>query len=263
MRLSGRSAGFVSPDRSQGRSPSSSGAGRAVGADRGAFGRPGILAWIGGPGHIRLRSADAVKSPYYQAVRLRSSTLRYVPADLTESRAAAAAYAALVEVERLAALLAAARELADRMAVAAVIAQRNARLRDALDRYAAPDPQEGMASVAPPLDDARQRVEPADWWEGLAVVALSAPLTDELFAALTSDDANADADHTTHWAADRLRAAIGEDPVLAARLALWGRRLVGEVIVLARVFGGDRYRELAEFLAARHATRLDELGLAG
>ena len=216
-------------------------------------------------------------------------------ADLTESRAAAA-YAALVEIERLAALLAFAPALTDRMALAEVIAQRHARFRGVLDRLAAQGPQPELVSAAPALDDARRRVEPGDWWEGLAAVALFAPLTDELFAALTGgdadvggdvgdaarDDADARADAgagaapggvvaTAHaaldaaalWAVERLRAAIGEDPVLAARMALWGRRLVGEAIVLARVFGGERYRELADRLATRHAHRLDELGLTG
>lgn len=255
--------------------------------------------WCGsaGPGIHAARSADAVKSPYYQADRERSSTLRYVLADLTETRAAAA-YAALVEIERLAALLVSAPDLTDRIALADMIAQRHARFRDVLLRYAAHDPSEGMASAAPALDDARRRVESMDWWEGLAAVALSTPLTDELFAALADDGASgrpvsadagpaapaapaqdspelappvledaaladAAADSATRWAADQLRSAIGEDPVLAARLALWGRRLVGESIALARVFGGERYRELAEQLATSHARRLGELGLAG
>lgn len=214
-------------------------------------------------------------------------------AEPTDSRAAAA-YAALVEVERLAALLASAPQLTDRMTLAGMMAQRHARFRDVLDRYAAPDPQAGMASAAPALDDARRRVESGDWWEDLAVIALSAPLTDDLFAALTGDDANIDetadtaddavivpdsdtdadpgvstrsgyaaSDPAAQWAAERLRAALDDDPVLAARLALWGRRLVGEAVVLARIFGGPRYRELAETLAARHAERLEELGLAG
>jgi hypothetical protein len=70
-------------------------------------------------------------------------------------------------------------------------------------------------------------------------------------------------DSAARWAASRLRAAIDSDPVLAARLALWSRRVVGEAIVLARVFGAERYRELSEKLAASHAARLGELGLAG
>lgn len=206
-------------------------------------------------------------------------------ADLTESRAAAA-YAALVEIERLAALLPSAPELADRMALADVITQRHAYFRTALDRYASHDPRDAMTSAAPALDDARQRLEAGDWWEGLATVALSAPLTDELFAALTGDDAGNDfasghleadnaasssdavpadvsSDSAARWAATRLRAAIDGDPILAARLALWSRRVVGEAIVLARVFGAERYRELSEKLTASHAARLSELGLAG
>lgn len=225
-------------------------------------------------------------------------------ADLTQSRAAAA-YAALVEIERLAALLASAPALTDRISLAEAIAQRHVHFRGVLDRLAAQDPQQPLASAAPALDDARRRIEPGDWWEGLAAIALFAPLTDELFAALTSGEADvsgaartaveADAadvasvdvelgdavladtaseagdsevgdtapDAAALWAVERLRPAIDADPVLAARMALWGRRLVGEAIVLARVFGGERYRELADRLAVRHARRLDELGLAG
>ncbi len=193
-------------------------------------------------------------------------------ADLTRSRAAAA-YAALVETERAAALLATAPALTDRMALAEVIAQRHARFRDVLARLAAREgdlaPESDMASAAPALDDAHRRVKPADWWEGLAALALFAPLTDELFAVLADDDASVNGDVPTDagadvaalWAAEQLRAAIGKDPILAARLSLWGRRLVGEAIVLAREFGGERYRALAERLATRHADRLDELGL--
>ncbi|HEV2342816.1 MAG TPA: ferritin-like fold-containing protein [Actinocrinis sp.] len=226
-------------------------------------------------------------------------------ADLTQSRAAAA-YAVLVEIERLAALLASASALTDRISLAEAIAQRHVYFRGVLDRLAAQDPQQPLATAAPALDDARRRIEPGDWWEGLAAIALFAPLTDELFAALTSGEADvsgaartaveADAadvasvdvelgdavladtaseaggdsevgdtapDAAALWAVERLRPAIDADPVLAARMALWGRRLVGEAIVLARVFGGERYRELADRLAVRHARRLDELGLAG
>ena len=164
--------------------PSSSGAGRAVGADRGAFGRPGILYGSAGP-ESRPSLADTVKSPYYQAVRQRSSTLRYVLADLTKSPAGAAIYAALAELERLAALLPLAPGLADRMGVAEVIAQRHERYRELLGRFGeAGDPQSAMAAAAPALDDARRRVESTDWWEALAATLLGAALTDELFEIL-------------------------------------------------------------------------------
>jgi hypothetical protein len=50
--------------------------------------------------------------------------------------------------------------------------------------------------------------------------------------------------------------------VLAARLSLWSRRLVGEAIVLAREFGGDLYPEIAAQLASEHARRMAALGLS-
>jgi hypothetical protein len=236
-----------------------------------------------------------------------------VLADLTESRAAAT-YAALTEIERLAALIPAAPVLADRMAVADVISQRYGRYRELLEEFeGGRGRQSAMAQAAPAIDEARRRVEPGDWWEGLAAVALCAPLTDELFGALLGGDAvvfdgaaafdeaealddaeltdealevpadavapadlvlasavSADAvvdavlvDGAARWAAQRLHAAIDGDPVLAARIALWGRRLVGEAIVLCREFGGERYPELADRLAANHVLRLAGLGLAG
>jgi hypothetical protein len=241
-----------------------------------------------------------------------------VLADLTESRAAAT-YAALTEIERLAALIPAAPALADRMAVADVISQRYGRYRELLEELeGGRGRQSAMAQAAPAIDEARRRVEPGDWWEGLAAVALCAPLTDELFGALlggdavvfdgaaasdeadalddaeltdeasevpadavaspglvladavSADGASADAvvdavlvDGAARWAAQRLHAALDGDPVLAARIAMWGRRLVGEAIVLCREFGGERYPELADRLAANHVLRLAGLGLSG
>jgi hypothetical protein len=204
-----------------------------------------------------------------------------VLADLTKSRAGAAIYAALSELERLAALLPLAPDLPDRMAVADVIAQRHERYRALLGRFEeGDDPQSAMAAAAPALDDARRRVESADWWEALAAALLGAALTDELFEALAAAPvgaadapepervgeaapASVEANADEAWATRRLRAALAEDAALAARIAMWGRRLVGEAIVLAREFGGERYPELADQLAVNHARRLEDLGLAG
>ncbi len=217
-------------------------------------------------------------------------------ADLTKSPATAAVYAALAEFERLAALLPLAPGLADRMAVAEVIAKRHERYRDLLARVGSVEGERGgMTAVAAPIDDARRRVESTDWWEALATVALSTPLTDELFELLLDEQSDSDASagdggsaanagedagpaadddagggaaadaggtDPAAWAMRRLQAALDEDPVLSARVAMWGRRLLGEAIVLAREFGGERYPGLADRLAANHARRLGELGLA-
>lgn len=204
---------------------------------------------------------------------------------------AAAAYAALTEFERLAALLPLAPRLTDRVDVAAALAHRHQHSRDLLEhlREAGRTRPEAaataLAALTAPIDDARNRVASSDWWEALAATALSAPLTEELFTAILggqSPDADAsdaarpseeltevdgagtgaDGNAPAAWAAQRLRNALREDPVLAARIAMWGRRLAGEAIVLAREFGGEDYPELADRLAASHARRLADLGLA-
>jgi len=186
-----------------------------------------------------------------------------VLADLTKS-GAAAAYAALAEFERLAALVPSAPGLIDRIAVADAVSERHARYRALLDALGSTDGLEReMSAAAPALDDARRRVESDDWWEGVAAAALCAPLTDELFGALLGRDEDSDPTEIAQWAGQRLRKAIDEDPVLAARIALWSRRLVGEAIVLCRAFGGERYAELADRLAAYHVQRLTDLGLTG
>jgi tRNA-(MS[2]IO[6]A)-hydroxylase (MiaE)-like len=193
-----------------------------------------------------------------------------VLADLTESRAAAV-YAALAEFERLAELVPSAPGLDDRMALAEAMADRQSRYRSLLDAFGGADElMRGMTAAAPALDGARRRVESSDWWEGVAAAALCAPLTDELFGALLGGDddghelglGQSAAVEIAAWAQQRLRTAIDRDPVLAARIAMWGRRLLGEAIVLCREFGGERYAELADRLAASHARRLTALGPA-
>lgn len=197
-----------------------------------------------------------------------------VPAGGTDLRAAAL-YAALTEFERLAALAPLAPELADRLAVADAVGARYQRLHGALERLGIaggvpPDAAASVGGSAAAIDDARRRTATVDWWEGLIAADLCGVLSDELFGAL-GDDAD-EADEANGEPADarpavpvlpveRIHAALADDPVLAARLALWGRRLAGESIVLARIFGAQRYPELADRLALAHAARLAELGL--
>ena len=195
---------------------------------------------------------------------------------------AAAAYAALTELERVNELAANAPGLAERRALADTAAWRYELYQVALARLGGAEPVEAMAPAAGALDDARRRLRTADWWEGLAASNLGAALSDDLFRALTARDAVQDgavpdgavpdgaaetagpaesAEPT--WVQLRLSEAVREDPALAARLSLWSRRVVGEAIVLAREFGGDGYPELAARLAANHENRMAALGLEG
>lgn len=157
------------------------------------------------------------------------------------------------------------------------------------------DPDRSMRAA---LDDFRRRTASNEWWEALIAAELCSALSDELLdlisrdaaepgavnrSAVESDAVNRSAvepasgsgdgplgrtvDADADWSPrilplPELRAALDADPVLCARLALWGRRVAGEGIVLARRLGGARYPALAERLAIGHAGRLARLGLA-
>jgi hypothetical protein len=52
-------------------------------------------------------------------------------------------------------------------------------------------------------------------------------------------DTLADTGHS-QFAVDRVRAAIAADPKIAGRLALWGRRLMGEALSQAQLVAAER-----------------------
>ncbi|HEV3173497.1 MAG TPA: ferritin-like fold-containing protein [Actinocrinis sp.] len=186
----------------------------------------------------------------------------HTPDRAADAPLAAAAYAALAELERVNELTASAPDLSERMAIADAAARRYAVYRAALAKLGGEAPNETMARVTGAIDDARLRTRTAEWWEGVAAASLSTSLSDELFAAVTREDGDKTDAAGPSWADRRLDGAVRSDPVLAARLSLWSRRLVGEAIVLAREFGGDLYPEIAAQLASEHARRMAALGLS-
>ena len=167
-------------------------------------------------------------------------------------RAGASAYAALVEWENVGRLAGFAPGLADRIAVAEASAGALARYRAALDRLIAADqePAAAMAAGVRFVDAARARVAPSTWWEALVVTVVWVPLIDVLAASadlagygpagaaaggMVVGPADPGRDG---WAVWRVREAVEADPVLGARLVLWGRRLGGEAVALAADFTG-------------------------
>lgn len=193
-------------------------------------------------------------------------------ADLTLLRGAAA-YAALTDLERLATLVPLSPTLADRAALADAVAESYGGYRATLARFDhTADPAAAMSPGPAVLDEAERRLATTDWWEALAGACLRPALTGELFGALLDepqppadqprDETGPGAPAAARWAAERLRTAAQDDPVLRARLAMWSRRLVGEYIVLAQRIAGERYPELAERLAVAHRGRLVALALA-
>jgi len=111
------------------------------------------------------------------------------------------------------------------------------------------DPFEAMDPFQKPFDAFHARTAPSDWLEGLVKAyvgdGLAADFYREIAAFLdtgTRDliiESLADAGQS-RFVVDRVRGAIAEDPRLGGRLALWGRRLMGEALSQAQRVAAER-----------------------
>jgi hypothetical protein len=152
------------------------------------------------------------------------------------------------------------------------------------------DPYAAMAPFREPIDLFHAHTAPADWYESLIkayvgdgmaadfyreiAAYLDARTRDLIIASLT--DAG-----QSEFVVDRVRAGIAADQRLGGRLALWGRRLMGEALTQAQRVAAER-DALSALLAGgvdrpgldlaaigrmfsriteRHAARMAELGL--
>src|SRR5205814_3797268 len=111
------------------------------------------------------------------------------------------------------------------------------------------DPAVAMAPFVDPLDAFHDSTEPADWLEGLVKAYVGDGLVSDFYREVAEyvDDETRDLVHdvlsdTGHaqFAVEHVRAAIAADGVLAGRLALWARRLMGEALVQAQRVAVDR-----------------------
>jgi uncharacterized protein YutE (UPF0331/DUF86 family) len=153
------------------------------------------------------------------------------------------------------------------------------------------DPEIVMEPFRQTLEDFHAKTKPTDWLEGLMkafvgdgialdfykeISSYVDPRTRELVLEVCDDLSQA------AYVVERIRSAIEEDPKVAGRLALWGRRLVGEALsqaqrvaaerdaLAALIIGGvDRPgADLAEIgrmlarLTDSHSKRMADLGLA-
>ena len=153
------------------------------------------------------------------------------------------------------------------------------------------DPEVALEPFRQTLEDFHTKTKPTDWLEGLMkafvgdgigldfyreISSYVDPRTRELVLEVCDDLSQA------AYVVDRIRLAIEEDPKVAGRLALWGRRLVGEALSQAQrvaaerdalsalIIGGiDRPgADLAEIgrmltrLTESHSRRMADLGLA-
>jgi hypothetical protein len=178
---------------------------------------------------------------------LRDPTYRVGIVDLL----GALAYGELTAFERLAEDAKMAPTLTDKAALAAMASAEYghfAALRDRLVALEA-DPAAAMAPFVATFDRFHEHTAPADWLEGLVKAYVGDGLAADFYrevAAYVDADTRELILHTlsdtgySEFAVERVRTAIGEDPVVAGRLALWGRRLVGEALSQAQVVVAER-----------------------
>ena len=204
----------------------------------------------------------------------------------------AIAYGELSAFERLAEDAKLAPTLEDKLAIGAMATAEFGhldRLRERLVELGA-DPYAAMAPFQQALDAFHAHTAPADWYEGLVKAyvgdGLAADFYREIAAYLDADTRDViiaaleDAGHSA-FVVDRVRAAIVRDHRLGGRLALWGRRLMGEALTQAQRVAAER-DSLSALLAGgedrpgldlaalgrmftrlteRHAERMADLGL--
>jgi hypothetical protein len=153
------------------------------------------------------------------------------------------------------------------------------------------DPFEAMEPFVTPFDAFHVRTAPADWLEGLVKAyvgdGLAADFYREIAAYLDADtralivESLSDAGQS-RFVVDRVRAAISADPRVGGRLALWGRRLMGEALSQAQRVAAERdaltallaggvdrpgmdlaaISRLFSRLTDNHSERMETLGLA-
>lgn len=111
------------------------------------------------------------------------------------------------------------------------------------------DPQAAMEPFVAPIDAFHERTAPQTWLEGLVkayvgdgiasdfyreISAFLDPATHALVTRVVKDSGQAE------FVVREVRAAIEADQKVAGRLALWGRRLVGEALSQAQRVAADR-----------------------
>ena len=219
------------------------------------------------------------RSETVAAVRVELSALTPAP----EAFLGRAAYLALVLFEDLGRAVTAAPATAAKTALgpaAAQLLEVHAGLVDELRGLGA-DPVAAMDPYRRELDEYRRRIEGGDWAETLVTCYLTTGFLTDFFTGLAGGLAGGladrvaavlDVDRAEELLEAELRGVIERSPRLASRLALWGRRLIGDTMLVARAAlvldpagagrsGEDRIEPAFNELIGAHTRRMDALGL--
>ena len=161
------------------------------------------------------------------------------------------------------------------------------RIRERLVELGA-DADEAMGAFLEPLERYHRMTAPSDWLEGLVKAYVGDSISTDFYREIGSvlDEHTAALVEEvcselgkTAFVVEEVRAAIAQDPRLAGRLALWGRRLLGEMLSQAQTVAAEHEGltdlilnesiasqidlvALLDRLTAAHVERMTALGLA-
>jgi len=150
------------------------------------------------------------------------------------------------------------------------------------------DPDAAMSEFLEPLERYHRMTAPSDWLEGLVKAYVGDSISEDFYrevgAVLDTETAALVLEvcrelGKTAMVVEEVRAAIARDPRVAGRLALWGRRLLGEMLSQAQSVAAEHEGlaalilsepvmsqidlfGLVERLTAAHVERMNALGLA-
>ena len=221
---------------------------------------------------LRPRSEDAANATKVTLAELTPGRDRFL---------GQAAYLQLTLFENLSALVAGAPTIEAKEALSRAVAislDRYQRLTAEIRRTGG-EPSTVMAPYTAGIDFFQRVTTGSSWHEGLVTSHITAGILDDFFALLAVGLPGAEAARVkeiyaadSHEAllAEQIRFGIAADPTLSSRLAMWGRRLVGDTMLVARsalaaeaASAPDESRIEPVFteLIAAHTRRMDALGL--
>ncbi|WP_102160879.1 ferritin-like fold-containing protein [Zhihengliuella halotolerans] len=208
-------------------------------------------------------------------------TQKHESTKLEQSLYGLMAYRELTTFERLSSDARFSPTLADRAALAKLAVTEYGHFELACDELTAAgrDPEAVMEPFMEIIDELHERTRPGDWYESLMKAYVLDAVSADFYrvaAERLSEQARLlarriqELDEQSAWLTERLRADI-DDERLRSRLALWGRRLLGEALTKARfvldttdlgsLFSDEERKELYADLIRKHSRRMAALKL--